>query len=249
MNKVQKLLLALAATSTVLSSSAFAEDSSFYLTAGGGLFMGSKLASNYKLTVEPKNEVKYKKPALGGEILAGVGYYAMDNLRVEAVFVKPFFGKSKNTIVNGIAEIKEKAAIQEVGNVGDLNYVKAEEAVAAVPAKDKVTNITPTVNSLQVRAYYDAFEFADMGKAYVGAGFGWANIKSKSVNNAGDVVSSKAKNTLAWTVGVGASFDVADGVKLAAEYNYQDFGKYKAKEGPKLSLKGHALLAKVMFSI
>jgi len=227
MNKVQKLLLALAATSAVLSTPAFAEDNSFYLTAGGGLFMGSKLTSNYKLTTTGANEVKYKKPAVGGEILAGVGYYAMDNLRLEAVYVKPFFGKSKQTVVNGIP------------------------AAGSVAAKNKITNVTPTVNSLQVRAYYDAFEFADMGKAYVGGGFGWSNMSSKVLCK-DDSIGKMKGNTLAWTVGFGASFDVVEGVKLATEYNYQDFGQAKVKKNtnaPKLSLKGHALLAKVMFSI
>lgn len=225
MKKLQKVLLALAATSTVLSSVSFAEDNSFYLTAGGGLFMGQKLASNYKLDTFSENDVKYKNPALGGEILLGVGYYVMDNVHVEALYVKPFFGKSKNTIVDGI------------------------DATETEKAKDKVTNVTPSVNALQLRAYYDAFDIADMGKAYFGAGLGWSNVKAKVTNFKGIEEKAKAKNTLSWTVGLGASFDLTEGVKVAAEYNYQDFGQYKVKGAPKVSLNGHAVLAKLVFSI
>ena len=227
MNKVQKLLLAFATASTVLSNPVLAEDNSFYLTAGGGLFMGSKITSNFKLKAPLDNQVKSKNPALGGSILAGVGYYAMENLRLEAVFVKPVYGKSKFTIVDAVP------------------------ATASDKAKNKVVSVTPSVNSLQLRAYYDAFEFADMGKAYVGAGFGWANAKVK-LAGLPDAHKAKSTNALAWTAAVGASFDVAEGIKLATEYNYQGFGDHKVNDKSipkKASLNGHALLAKVMFSI
>ena len=51
-------------------------------------------------------------------------------------------------------------------------------------------------------------------------------------------------------LGAGANFDVADGVKLATEYNYQSFGKGKFKKDDfKPSFDGHVLLAKLQFNI
>jgi opacity protein-like surface antigen len=223
MKITKKILLGFVATAAISTSAiSFAEETNpFYVTVGGGALMGTKPSS----TKEVDGEVtKFKKPKTGGEFLFGAGYYVMDNVRVEAVFVKPVFGKSKAR-----------------------NYINAQ-----LDPEDYGTRLKPDVNSLQLRGYVDVVDISDMGKLYVGAGLGWSQVKLKFSSNMGSG-SSKKTNNLTWLVGLGANFDVADGVKLGAEYNYQDFGKGKFKyEGMttyKTGVKGHALLGRLMFEI
>jgi opacity protein-like surface antigen len=214
MNTTQKLLLGLVATASVFSS--FAENE-YYVTAGAGVAMQSKLSSfDTKDAAGADHRVTFKKAKIGSEILLGAGYYFAENLRAEAVFVKPFLGASKVS-VDGKSTDK-KASLQ--------------------------------VNSLQLRGYYDVLPIADIGKMYVGAGLGWAQVSGKANVN-GESYKAKNKNNLVWTVGLGASFDVADGAKIGLEYNYQDFGKAKkaanVNYAPKA--KAHAILAKLTFSL
>jgi opacity protein-like surface antigen len=117
--------------------------------------------------------------------------------------------------------------------------------------KDLGGKITAQINSVQLRAYVDVFDISDYGKAYVGAGLGWAQVKAKMSSNYGSG-KTKNKNNLAWFVGFGAAFNVADGTRLAVEYNYQDFGSAKFNSGEKFrkkSFAGHAVIAKLMFDI
>ncbi len=218
MNKVQKLLLGLAATAVI--SPAFAEnDYQFYLTLGGGAVMQNK----YSSYTEEGVETKFKKPKVAAELLLGVGYYVVENVRVEAVFVKPFINDSKATVTTGAQEL----------NINEK--VKGE------------------INSLQVRGYFDVVDISDFGKAYVGAGLGWAQVKPKNTMDTNQYFSAsegKKTNNLAWLVGAGAAFDVADGVKLGVEYNYQDFGQGKFKDADyKPKFNGHAVLARLNFNI
>jgi opacity protein-like surface antigen len=218
MNKIQKLLLGLAATAVI--SPVFAESNEqFYVTVGGGVVMQTKNSS------ETYNGMtaKFKKPKTSGQMLVGVGYYAVENVRVEAVFVKPFVGDSKVNITDN------------AGNLLETGKLKGE------------------INSLQVRGYVNLVDISDLGKLYAGAGLGWAQIKPKLSSNNNGSAAGKKTNTLAWLVGVGANFDVADGVKLGTEYNYQSFGKGKFKNDNSVDFKpsfdGHAFLAKLQFDI
>jgi len=241
MHKIQKTLISLLAFSAIVApfSRAWANDGSdYYLTVGGGLLFGNKpgTATNTiagGLGATDTFAISFKKPKTGGEFLAGVGYNVMDNFRLEAVFIKPWFGKSNIS--------------------GTRTHTISGSSAVIVPLTGKMT---AQINSLQLRGYFDVFEISDMGKAYVGAGLGWAQVKSKGSITIADVTtsgSSKNKNNLAWFLGVGAFFNVSDGVKLAVEYNYQDFGKMKkisdSTYGNKKSFAGHALLAKIMFDI
>jgi len=241
MHKIQKTLISLLAFSAIVApfSQAWANDGSdFYLTVGGGLLFGNKPGSATNTISPPAEpveiyELSFKKPKTGGEFLAGVGYNVMDNFRLEAVFIKPWFGKSN---ISGTVTFRES---------GQRDYI--EQATGKMTAK---------INSLQLRGYLDVFEISDMGKAYVGAGLGWAQVKAKGSINSETISESgsgKNKNNLAWFLGVGAFFNVSDGVKLAVEYNYQDFGKMKklvyGTVGNKKSFAGHAVLAKIMFDI
>ena len=262
MNKIQKLLLGLAASAVI--SPVFAEgDNQYYVTVGGGLVMQGKSESvksslpgsgeNEKAT---QSEATFKKPDTSGQILVGVGYYLVENFRLEAVFVKPFVGDSK---ISSTIDGKEHSTGKMKGEI----------------------------NSLQLRGYFDVADISDLGKAYFGVGLGWAQVKPKislssiakvssssenspAVPSESTSISGKKTNNLAWLVGVGASFDIADGVKLGVEYNYQGFGTGKFKEEAvpanakedeknaaakakqpsfKGNFDGHALIAKLQFNI
>jgi hypothetical protein len=217
MNKVQKILLGLAATAVVSSVSFADNDSQYYLTIGGGAIKGLKPSS----VENGPAKTTFKAPKVGGEALIGVGYTAAENVRVEAAFVKPFFGKSDATrSVSGVDTNKGKLSAE--------------------------------INSLQLRGYFDAVDISDLGKGYVGAGLGWSQVKAKvDIDNVGSGSSKKANN-LAWFLGVGANFEVADGAKLGIEYNYQDFGKAKSEKDKvtyKPTFKGNALIGKLSFDI
>jgi opacity protein-like surface antigen len=215
MNITKKVLLGLAATATLFTSSVFADDY-YYVTVGGGATKGLKYSS---YDVGGGVTSKSKAPKMGGEFLVGAGYYLMDNVRVEALFLKPFPGEAK-----GAAYVN--------GNIVDNTSSKLKYEI----------------NSLQLRSYVDAFDLSDFGKMYFGAGLGWAQVKPKL--SGPNAMSGKKTNNLTWLVAAGANFEVADGTKLGVEYNYQDFGKGKFKNGNyKPTFKGHALVAKLMFGI
>jgi opacity protein-like surface antigen len=244
MNKIQNTLISLFAFASLLAPVSYAnsqDSSDFYLTVGGGVNFGASKSKYPAIGLgtlgSPSVTASGKKPQTGGQFIAGVGYNVMDNLRLEFVFLKPWLGKSK---IN--------ASYQAAAGSGGTP--------APVPFNGKMTT---QINALQMRAYFDAFEISDMGKAYVGAGLGWAQVKGKvsfEDNNPAGLLNTnfktKNKSMLTWFVGVGAFFNVADGTKLAVEYNYQDFGAVKLTSLTKSAttkLNAHAIIAKVMFDI
>ena len=241
MKKIQKLALALVATSSLLSVSAFAADNQFYITAGGGALFSDKQLSNFENSYtnsegdEVTNKFTFKKAKTSYEMFAGVGYYVMDKVRTELVFVKPWFNKQNITQANT--------------NAGDQ--------------KNYSGKLDSQINAAQIKGYYDAFDIAEIGKAYVGVGIGWSQVQAKLTTNDSDVgnVKTKKKNNLAWNLAVGAVFDVVEEVKVGLEYNYQDFGRVKNPlKAPKdsadqknntgnINFHGHAVVAKLMFNI
>lgn len=197
-----KKLLLIAAATAALSTSAFAD-------ATEGTFYGRVDLGLQKFTgfTDKVVSAKLKSKASVG-LNVGVGYYLMDNVRAEFVYAKPFN-----------VELKK-------------GYSKAADAKG--PAASGNVKHKADINALLVKAYVDVADLG-MAKLFVGGGLGWSMIKEKITDN--DTVgttttaytaSSKKKNDLAWTLGVGAGFDVADGVILDAQYAYSDFGKTKS---------------------
>ncbi|MES2215475.1 MAG: outer membrane beta-barrel protein [Pseudomonadota bacterium] len=86
-----------------------------------------------------------------------------------------------------------------------------------------------TITALMLKGYIDVMDFS-AGKAFLGAGVGLAQVKDKLTwgSPAAGSVGFKKKNNLAYTVGAGAGFDVADGVKLDTQYNFSGYGKAKS---------------------
>lgn len=230
MTKIQKTFLALLATATAFSASAEgSKEGNFYLGAGlGGFMQQSKIFEETTFT-------KVKKPDLVFDTSAGVGYYVTDSVRVELAFAKPFLGKTKRTTTMN-------DEVQEV----ETSKIK--------------------VNSLQIRTYTDLFDISDFGKVYAGAGIGlshtsgklaWeAQNTNKTVREASGLATSgsvkfKKGFSISYGLAAGAEFDVADSVKLGAEYNFNYHGKAVIKDvdGLRSGIYGHSILAKLRFDI
>jgi opacity protein-like surface antigen len=79
-----------------------------------------------------------------------------------------------------------------------------------------------------LNAYYD-FDIGSGFKPYVGAGVGFAHVKSNSAAYgmpANYAISGESStNTFIWNVGGGVSYDLTDALALDIAYRYSDFGK------------------------
>lgn len=70
-------------------------------------------------------------------------------------------------------------------------------------------------------AYYD-FDTGTKFTPYVGAGFGWAELKAKM--SATRETYSKSKTNFVWQVGAGISYALTDNVRVDLGYRYLDEG-------------------------
>jgi len=199
---MKKLLLATAATAA-FSYSAAAEEM-FYVRGDVGAAMQPK---------QTVNIFKFKSKA-GATAEVGVGYYLMDNLRVEAAIAKPFGVKSKaNTTTAAVAAVPGGAA--------------------ATPAFTRNAKLKINSTAFFVKAYVDVLDLS-VAKVFVGGGLGLArtsakaSITSTAAAGTSEIYKFKNKNNLAFTVGLGAGFDVAEGVKLDVQYAFRDYGKSKS---------------------
>ncbi|MCC8369514.1 MAG: porin family protein [Rickettsia endosymbiont of Oxypoda opaca] len=223
---MKKLLLIAAASATILSSTlSFADsmdDSQWYLKANAGASMFNKAKS--------EGQKLKSNTAFVGEI--GAGYYIMDNVRADITL-----GMVSN------AEFKLKTPyVDEYGNT--VNSIK----------------VKPNITSLLLNGSVD-FVDVDMFKIFATGGVGAALVKEKftgsRVDSDGDafnVSNSTKKNNynFAWQVGIGASAEIADGVKAELVYSWKDYGKAKAKKDlgkSNIRYKGHNIMAGIRFDI
>ncbi len=128
---------------------------------------------------------------------------------------------------------------------------KATGKAAQAPGANAVsiTNVAikhkPTIRAIFARVHGDVIDLG-MGKIFLTGGLGWSQVKNSvtatntvstaTANVANGVTTtssattykSKNKNNLAWTIGAGVAFDVAEGVHLDVAYSYRDYGKSKS---------------------
>ncbi|AVP87298.1 hypothetical protein phytr_3450 [Candidatus Phycorickettsia trachydisci] len=224
MIKMQKKILGFLVVTTAFSASAeSAKEGNFYFSGAVGAFLQEKAAM---LFMESNEQGTSKKPAAALEMGLGLGYYATENLRIEANFAKPFSNKSKVII---------KFPID--GDILDATY-----------------HIKTFVNSLQIKGYYDLFKLSDLTRIYVGAGIGLSNVTGKMKNiEDNKIVKFKTRYNFAYVLGLGANFEVTNNTKLGLEYNYSYHGKAVKKEttgpGYKTLVRGHSVLAKITLDI
>jgi len=221
-----KKLLLIAAATAALSTSAMADDMGM---AGSFYLRGDLSTMKFQNFTDKDTNLKVKSKWNAGLDL-GVGYNVMDNVRSELVWVHAFNPEAK------------KAGTSSYGTQVRVKHKGTADAIMLKGAVD----------------------VADLGMAqlFVDGGLGWGIIKEKITwtdstvsANSGSVTSKKA-NTLAWTLGVGGGFDVADGVRLDLQYAYTDFGKTKSAKitgyNPELAkdrYRAHAIKFGVRFDI
>ncbi len=91
--------------------------------------------------------------------------------------------------------------------------------------------IESKIQALMVNAYYD-FDTGTKLKPYVSAGLGYSHIKEKaSVSNQYAKETAKdSKDSLAWSLGIGASYALSEKTTLELGYRYTDYGDKKDSE-------------------
>ncbi|MFY9589190.1 acyloxyacyl hydrolase [Rickettsia endosymbiont of Halotydeus destructor] len=250
---MKKLLLIAAASATILSSTlSFADcamdttqsknENQWYIKAGAGASIfnkakidGLKLKSN---------------TAFIGEI--GAGYYIMDNFRADVTL-----GMVSN------AQFKLKTPDEEVREIRNPN----NGDVYNISTKLNSLKVKPSITSLLFNGSVDVVD-VDMFKIFATGGVGAALVKEKITSSTitkvtgngineeetiNESFSTKKNNyNFAWQAGIGASAEVAPGVKAELVYSWRDYGKAKAKkDGAKSNIryKGNNVMAGVRFDI
>lgn len=215
---MKKLLLIAAASATILSST---------LSFADGMDDNQwYLKANAGASIFNKAKIEGQKlksnTAFVGEI--GAGYYIMDNVRADITL-----GMVSN------AQFKLKTPYV-YANGDTINSVK----------------VKPNITSLLINGYVD---FVDVGmfKVFGGAGIGAASVKEKVSstyiirgNQINLSASGKRKTNFTYQLSLGASAEVADGVKAELVYSWRDYGKAKDSV---IRYKGNNLMAGIRFDI
>jgi len=202
-----------------LSTSAIADDSSFYVKIGALGGVGHKLFDDEK-TPGGKDQNKFGDFTFAGG--AGVGYKIMENVRAELQGF--YFGGPKFKY--------EVAAVPAVAA-----NPAAVPAVVAVGKNTRKVEVTGAVVGLN--AAVDVVSFGPAG-LYVtgGAGISYLSVKDSvkfDVVNATDkdvTTEYDSKVRFSYNVGAGVTFAVSDMVAVDVGYSFVDLGK-PAKEDTK----------------
>ena len=84
--------------------------------------------------------------------------------------------------------------------------------------------VKPTINAVFARVHADVADLG-MGKFFLSGGLGWSQVKDSITRTDGVAYKYKAQNNVAWTIGAGFAFDVAESTHLEIAYNFKDYGK------------------------
>jgi len=151
-----------------------------------------------------------------------------------------YFTKFTNKSTSGNStKIKQKFAVGGDLGVGYsiMDNVRAEliytqpfslKMKGNSTAQTRVT-VKPTVRAVFARVHGDVIDLG-MGKIFLTGGLGWSQVKESVSSTSGNSSKSGQKNNVAWLVGAGVAFDVAEGVHLDIAYNYRGYGKSKARK-------------------
>nr|WP_253308353.1 outer membrane protein [Rickettsia endosymbiont of Ceutorhynchus assimilis] len=227
---MKKLLLIAAASATILSSTLSFADG---MDDNQWYLKANAGAIIFDKAKDGSTGVKMKSnTAFTGSI--GAGYYIMENVRTDLTL---------GTIASG--QLKKTATV----TTGRYNGSTAS-------VKHKLNNFA----NLLLNGYVD-FVDVSMFKLFAGAGIGVASLQDKitwTVNNVTASTSSKKTYNFAWQASLGASAEVADGIKAELVYSYLDNGKTKSKnvqfenttfQTGSTRYKGNSLTAGIRFDI
>ena len=258
---MKKLLLTTAALAAI-STSAFADTAEkFYVRGDLDAYSFTKFKTTSKTTGVTTSKAVKIKPKFGVGIDLGAGYYITDSVRAELVLNLPFAQKMKGKT-----------------SLGQTAAAPANNATGATTENVSIKH-KPTIRALLARVSADVLDLGGVGKVFITAGLGLAQVKDSATvtftsNTAAGTApgapaasstskdyafKAKNKTNVAWTLGFGTAFDVAEGVHLDVTYSYRDYGKSKSLKGPTvagttLTLSGnkfasHNLSAGIRFDI
>jgi hypothetical protein len=213
-----------------LSTSAIADDNSFYIKAGAFGSIGHKLFDDSKIDKAlpglKAEDNKYGEFTFGGTV--GAGYQLMDNVRVElqgSYFAGPKWKYEFADVAAGVTPVVDAYPKK------NLEVEASGFAVLLSPAVDLI----------------------DMGpaKLYVtgGAGISYVKVKAKvtkdAYKNAGADVAAESKESeweskvrFAWSVGAGVAFEVSPGVSIDVGYSFTDLGKPAKEDFKEIEIAG-----------
>lgn len=230
---MKKHLLTAVAT-TVLSTSAMAQTDQFYLRGD----VGANINTMQKHQTEDYEHTFKFKSKTSGSIDVGVGYHVLDNFRAELVYGHHF-----------VPTMKLFSRVDIQGGTMDMS------------AKSK-----GKIETLMLKGYYDLYDFG-AGKIFAGAGVGLAQVSEKQTmltegthQATGDTftvtdedMKAKRKNNFAYSLAVGSSYALAEGVNLDLQYNWSNYGHAKTPSDQKyyttIKRRGHAVKFGVRFDI
>ncbi|MGI4775423.1 MAG: outer membrane protein [Janthinobacterium lividum] len=225
-----KKLVMIAATTAALSSSALAEMD----ISSGNMFYAKVNVGANRMQKFTEHGVKSKSKT-APIFIVGVGYYAMNNLRTDLTL---------EVISNPILKGSGTAS-------GTADPARPTETTPGVNIKRKAN-----IGALMVNAYIDMFDVSVAG-IFAGAGVGFSQVKDKVNITASPFIaasaSTKNATNFAYQLTLGATGEVADGVKAELAYSWRDYGKvgkYKdSPDGKRAHYRGHNLMAGVKFDL
>ncbi len=219
---MKKLLLITAASTAILSSTA-----TFAATDPcEGVVMNSPMTTESSMPSSAMENLWYLKVDAGAVIFnhqkdklidikiksntgftgeIGAGYYIMDNIRTDftvGLVTSNHLKKSVTNVVGNNTSVKHK----------------------------------PNIVSFLLNGYVDVVDL-NMFKVFAGAGIGAAMVKEKisyrltPAGGTADIgkVNIQSKTNFAYQLSLGASFEVAPGVKSELVYSWRDYGKTSTK--------------------
>ena len=150
-----------------------------------------------------------------------------------------YFTKFKDSSTSGnSAKIKQKFAVGVDVGAGYyiMDNIRAELIytqpfslkMKGTSTKGNTVTVKPKIWAAFARVHGDVVDMG-MGKIFLTGGLGWSQVKESVSSTSGASSKARNKNNLAWTVGAGVAFDVAEGVHLDLAYSYRGYGKSKAR--------------------
>lgn len=227
---LKKVLCTTVLVSAFMGGAAYAEESS----NSSGMFLSVKGGLALPLKTKDAISNQSTKVKSSGLVNVGVGYSIDENSRVALEYEQLFGTKMTRSYGDNFYGVATSAEMP-TDTYLDLAITKSQNKISA--------------RALMVRGYYDLFQVTDGMKVYATAGVGLAQVFSKTsftskvyYTAADDVVTSSGtarnlslksgkKTGLAYSIGAGVTYQLANSVNMDLGYNFTSYGKTKTVAG------------------
>ena len=233
---MKKIFLTTAAVLALASSNALAGmENMLYVKVNGGVQTLESIRSDVKIKFEGTliniGTVLLKSDPVAFASL-GVGYYAMDNFRMDLSFNHYFDPKYKATKIIPANDLHPEIK----GNIA----------------------VTGKIDTLMLNGYVDLADIS-ITRLFVGAGLGLARVSGavKMVGTGNNITKSlpakiKKSNNFTYALHAGASTALTSGISGELFYSYQDFGAQSLENDArknKLQLRSHHVGLGIRFDL